>query len=116
MLGSVSVMQRAGELEHMVVHGQDANHHHHEDQSLHMEVDEGAVQHLHSDAGSNPAGLIALAWPAGNRVRSMSPPQALPSVWCSPILEGPLRPPCFTHDEWLSSSVCELMPFSIQRF
>ncbi|WP_304861361.1 hypothetical protein [Rhodoferax sp.] len=93
MFGSMSVAQRAGEWEHMVVHGQDSSHHHHADHALHMEDGEGAVQHLHPDAGNNTAGLFTSQWPAMARVRSMAPPETIPAAWLSPTLEGPLRPP-----------------------
>ncbi len=95
MFGSVTVAQRAGELEHMAVHFQDAQHHHHADQALHMDDDNGGggVQHLHADAGTNTAGLLTTALPVLARIRSMSPLETIHAIWLSPTLEGPLRPP-----------------------
>lgn len=93
MLGSVTVAQRAGELEHLAVHCQDANHHHHADQALHMDDDDVAVQHLHADSGTHTAGLFNSLLPELARIRSMSPPAASHVIWLSPTLEGPLRPP-----------------------
>ncbi len=91
MFGSITVAQRASELEHMAVHCQDA-HHHHADQALHMD-DDSAGQHLHADAGTQTAGLLTTVIPALARIRSMSPPETTHAIWLSPTLEGPLRPP-----------------------
>jgi DNA-binding phage protein len=75
------------------VHSQDANHHHHADHALHMDDDDGLLQHLHADSGTNTAGLLTSLLPAVSRIRSMSPPETSHSVWRSPTLEGLLRPP-----------------------
>ena len=93
MSGSVTVALRASELEHMAVHCQDAQHHHHADQALHMDDDDVAGQHLHADAGTNTAGLLTTMLPAMARIRSMSLPETTHAIWLSPTLEGPLRPP-----------------------
>ena len=93
MLGPVTVAQRAGELEHLAVHSQDTNHHHHADHALHMEDDDSLVQHLHADSGTNTAGLLTSLAPVVARIRSMSPPETSHVIWRSPTLEGPLRPP-----------------------
>lgn len=93
MLGSLSVSQRVGELDHFIMHGQSENHHHHADNVLHMDEEDGSVQHLHADSGANPAGLLTSLPIAWVDVRSMSPPAISHAVWLSPTLEGPLRPP-----------------------
>lgn len=94
MLSSLGAMQLAGELEHLVFHSQDDHkHHHHEDQALHMDDDDGPVQHFHADSGANTVGLLTSLQPGLTDVRSMSPPEAPHALWLSPTLEGPLRPP-----------------------
>ena len=93
MLGQVTVAQRAGELEHLAVHSQDANHHHHADHALHMDDEDGLVQHLHADSGTNATGLLNSLQPSLAHSRSMSPLEASHVIWRSPTLEGPLRPP-----------------------
>lgn len=93
VLGSTNLAQRAGELEHLIAHCQDAGHHHHADQSLHMDDDDGPLQHLHADTNGNTTGLLTSLQLAVAGVRSMSPPEANHTVWLSPTLEGPLRPP-----------------------
>lgn len=85
--------QRASELEHMVVHGLSESHHHNADEALHMDDDDGLVQHLHADSGGSPAGILTSLQSALVGVRSMSPPEMNHSIWISPTLEGPLRPP-----------------------
>lgn len=92
MIGSVSVTHMVDAWEHQVVHAQDNPHHHHADQSLHMD-DEDAVHHLHPDLGNHTAGLLSEGWPEQARVRSMSLPPIAPAAWISAFLEGPLRPP-----------------------
>jgi len=93
MLGSVTVAQRSGELEHLAVHSQDANHHHHADHALHMDDDDSLVQHLHADSGTHTTGLLTSLQPSLAHSRSMSPLEASHVIWHSPTLEGPLRPP-----------------------
>ena len=101
MLGSAAVAQQAGKLEHLMVHNQDADHHHHADHALHMDSHadnlgadgDGPVQHLHADSGTNTTGPLTSFQPAVAAVRSMSPPQTRYALWRSPTLEGPLRPP-----------------------
>ncbi len=93
MLGAFSVSQRAGELAHLTVHAQEADHHHHADHSLHMDVDEGAAQHFHADTGSGGHVVLASALPHPLDIRAMNLPDFSASLWLSPTLEGPLRPP-----------------------
>lgn len=93
LLGSWSVSQQVGNLEHLIVHGQDANHHHHSDNALHMDDDGGPAQHVHADTGNSSVALLTSQQSAAADVRSMSPPDKTYAVWISPTLEGPLRPP-----------------------
>lgn len=93
MLGAFSVSQRAGELEHLTVHAQEADHHHHADHTLHMDVDESATQHFHADTGTGGSSLLASALPHLLDTRSLNLPDFSATLWLSPTLEGPLRPP-----------------------
>ena len=93
MLGPVILAQRAGELAHMAVHVQDANHHHHADHAMHLDDDTGAPQHLHADAGHGISGLLASSAPSMTRISAILALEARPAFWRSPSLEGPLRPP-----------------------
>ena len=93
MVGSWSGLQQVGDLQHLIVHGQDVNHHHHMDNALQMDDDGGPVQHMHADTGNSSAALLASQQPALADVGSISPPDMTYAVWLSPTLEGPLRPP-----------------------
>jgi hypothetical protein len=93
LLGSWSVSQQIGDLEHLIVHYQNANHHHHTDNTLHMDDEGGPVQHVHTDAGNSSIALLTSQPAALADVRSMSPPDTTYAAWLSPTLEGPLRPP-----------------------
>jgi hypothetical protein len=77
------------------VHCQDANHHHHADQALHLDDDDAAMQHFHADSGTHTVGLLTTAQPELARFRPISPPSASHVIWRSPTLEGPLRPPMY---------------------
>lgn len=93
IFGSMTVTQQVEELEHMMVHCQDINHHHHADMALHMEDDEGGVQHVHADSANNPSALLPLMVSVIPDARSTSPVEGRLAIWLSPTLEGPLRPP-----------------------
>lgn len=97
MFSPLAVAERAVKLEHIALHSQDAKHHHHDDaQAVHVdEADEadGAVQHVHADAGFNTAGLLTTGWATVATVRPLSPHKTVKSLGPSPHLEGPLRPP-----------------------
>ena len=93
MLGSTNIAQRAGDLDHMVAHSQDANHHHHADQSLHMDDDDGPSQHQHADTNPNTPVLLTSFQLAVISVATFSPPEKNRTAWPSHTLEGPFRPP-----------------------
>lgn len=93
MLGPVTVAQRADGLAHMTVHLQEASHHHHADQALHLDDDADAVPHFHADAGSSPTGLLTSSAAAVMHLRPTPPLERSPLIWHAPTLEGPLRPP-----------------------
>ena len=93
MLGSYSVSQRAFEFEHLNAHVQDADHHHHADHSLHMDVDEASTQHFHGDGGSSGNGLTTASRSHLFDSKTAQIPDIPLSLWQSPTLKGPLRPP-----------------------
>ena len=96
MLGPVTVAQRAGALDHLSVHVQEASHHHHADAALHMDNMDGAddpVQHLHADAGNGTTGLLTSAAPSVAHVGPLRPRDIGQVIWRAPTLDGLLRPP-----------------------
>lgn len=80
-------------IRHAWVHSQDTNHHHHDDQSLHLGEPGGPASHHHHDGASSVSGMP----PAPNTFVTLtqvsSPGQAQFLAHLSPYLEGPLRPP-----------------------
>ena len=93
VFGSKQLAQGAGFINHMVAHGQDANHHHHADQSLHIDGDDGPLEHLHPDTNTNTAVLLTSFQLALIGGASFSPPETDHTAWPSHTLEGPFRPP-----------------------
>lgn len=91
-LGPATVAQRAGEIEHLIVHYQDANHHHHSDSSLHID-DDGAMQHSHPDFNNNPAALVNMHNAAHMEDGASTLVEARPTLWISATVDRLLRPP-----------------------
>ena len=91
--GSVTVTQLAGEINHMLVHGQASNHHHHADETLHLDEDIGVVQHLHADSGAGSSAILSSSPASPSKAKSASPPTLTPVIWRAPFLDGPMRPP-----------------------
>lgn len=78
---------------HMVVHGQEVEHHHHADQTLHVEEDSGETTHEHANHAAQPPGLApGMSFVAGDPIPSVLVSGA--SAGHAPVyLEAPLRPP-----------------------
>ena len=93
VLSPLTIAQRAIELEQTALHWQDANHHHHDDLSLHMEDAAETPRHVHADVGFNTAVLLITYWPHVATVRPLSPDMVVQALGPPPHLEGPLRPP-----------------------
>ncbi|WP_372828092.1 hypothetical protein [Polaromonas sp.] len=93
MAGSAAALGSVEASSHTVQHWQDAEHHHHDDGSLHADDSDGTAQHMHAESGANTTGLVSLGWrdlvmqrPAAPRALA-SPPHP------SPHPRGLLRPP-----------------------
>ena len=93
VFGAMSPAQRVVEMDHMVAYSQDAVHHHHADNALHMDDDGDTVQHQHADYSSSTAALLIAMNTVLLVAGSMAPPEAKPDLWLSTSLEGLLRPP-----------------------
>lgn len=78
---------------HMVVHAQELDHHHHADQTLHVEDDGSEPPHQHANQAVQLPGLEpAMRLAAGEPIPSVLVPSA--GAGHAPVyLEGPLRPP-----------------------
>jgi hypothetical protein len=90
--GSTTTAQRSGDIEHLIVHSQDADHHHHADSSLHMDAD-GSAPHSHPDYGSSSAALVNADNPACMDSRASFLGETLTTLWISATVDGLLRPP-----------------------
>lgn len=65
-LTPMSTEKQVFELANTVVHGQGTDHHHHDDQSLHIDESGGAAQHVHADSELNSMGFF---WWAATQLR-----------------------------------------------
>ena len=93
MPGPMSVAAKVQEYLHAAMHLDRADHHHHEDGSLHQEAADQGGLHMHADGNMGSTGL-----PPGAMVQAAAARPAAPRVATavripSPILDEPLRPP-----------------------
>ncbi|HSX91385.1 MAG TPA: hypothetical protein VLG41_00595 [Hydrogenophaga sp.] len=93
-LSPFAIAAQTEQLAHMTVHVQDVDHHHHDDESLHLSPDgDGTAPHFHVDNGFQPIGLTAPAVKAGFAALPSTPPHTVPSEPPTVFLDGLLRPP-----------------------
>ena len=83
----------AAELDHMAVHTQGDGHHHHADQTLHLDDNDAGLMHQHTDTSTHSLGLwqdTTLHFISASRSAVVSRADALGPP---PHLDGLLRPP-----------------------
>jgi hypothetical protein len=87
------VAEQAQRLAHLVVHEEVVDHHHHPDDSVHVQAADNDAVHLHADGGTQPVGLVLGMTTLAPLGPPASPPRA--AVMCPPsvCLDGLLRPP-----------------------
>ena len=83
----------AADLDHIAVHGQGSGHHHHDDQTLHLDDNDAGVMHQHADTSTHTLGL----W-RDTTLHVLPSPGARVVSWADalgppPLLDGLLRPP-----------------------
>lgn len=92
-LSPMAIEKMAASIDHSVLHTQEATHHHHDDQSTHLEDADDGLQHQHADNGFSTLGLLFTMMTA----LSLAAPQAfltaLKVAKSSATLEGLFRPP-----------------------
>ena len=88
-----AVLENAEEPSHAVLHWQDADHHHHEDGSLHSDDSAGTFQHMHSEGGANSAGLVTMGWNDVAPTCAGGPVVIARLPHPAPFIQGLLRPP-----------------------
>lgn len=89
----MSTEKQVIELTNIVVHGQGADHHHHDDQSLHIDESGGATQHVHVDSELNSMGFLLVGRNSVARIGSVAPRIDENAFAPTVDLDGPLRPP-----------------------
>lgn len=90
---SCGVAQKVQGFAHAIAHAQAANHHHHDDGSLHLEPAAQEPVHQHADEGMQLAALLPDAAAALPDVSPTAVGWAAASALTTIFLEGPLRPP-----------------------
>ena len=93
MAGPLPLSQAAQGFEHTLLHGQAADHHHHDDASIHLQEADGAFPHHHADGSFNTLGYLPSAWFSGGAFRPIAPGESADPLALSADLEGLLRPP-----------------------
>lgn len=93
MLSPLTVADRAAQFDHTTLHWQTIDHHHHGDQSSHMEDTGGVSKHFHVDSEFNSIGLLSAAPPEMASVLPDSLPMTFQTQIPKIYPEGPLRPP-----------------------
>lgn len=76
-----------------LTHAQQLDHHHHTDESLHMEAAADQTTHQHANEGVQPVGLPAVEMVADAEAPRSPPKVASASDIVSITLDVPLRPP-----------------------
>lgn len=93
MLSPFSIEKVAANFDHIVLHSHEATHHHHDDQSAHIEDTDEGLQHLHADSGLQTPGLTPTMTSNLSVAQPVSPLVHLLLPRPSPTLDGLLRPP-----------------------
>ena len=93
MVGPVTVSDRGQAYEHAVLHAQAADHHHHDDLSVHLESADGAAQHLHADGGFNNPAWLPVAGFEPSAAQLLAPIDRTRAAAASADLDRLLRPP-----------------------
>lgn len=93
LLVPINIKERSNDWSHQVQHSEALLHHHHQDQSLHLEQAKGQIDHVHIDNSFSSAGLVPSAWPTVFIFMSFERWAMVLAAIPHPYLEGPLRPP-----------------------
>jgi hypothetical protein len=91
-LTPMSTEKQVIELTNIVVHGQGTDHHHHDDQSLHIDESGGAPQHIHADSELKSMGVLLVGRSSVAPIGSVAPRIDVNAFAPTVDLDGPLRP------------------------
>lgn len=92
-LSPFAFVKQANEISHAIVHSQNANHHHHDDHSLHLDEPGRPAAHHHHDGASSVTGMPPTPSTFATTTQGSLPGLAQFLAHPPPYLEGPLRPP-----------------------
>jgi hypothetical protein len=93
MISPMSVQARTDQITHRVVHTAEVDHHHHADQSLHVNEAGEFDGHQHADGGPVPPAVLAHGAPHLPCLPPATPAVAEAAPYAPPCLDGLLRPP-----------------------
>jgi len=93
MLSPIFIEKSVATFEHALLHSQEATHHHHDDQSAHIEDTDEGFQHQHADSGLQTLALIPTMTANFPSLLPVSSLTHLSKPSPSPTLDGLLRPP-----------------------
>jgi hypothetical protein len=91
--GQLSPLGPAQDWDHVLLHWQDAAHHHHEDGSFHQEDSRDAAIHIALDGALHAGAMIAAGFPPATPAARPLPAGIEQAAAPAPLIEGPRRPP-----------------------
>lgn len=98
MAGNGLVYHSSGEgIAHAFLHWEKAEHHHHDDGSVHENhSDQSGNSHVYADGALSAVALTAVETLPGTQPLNHSAPSAAVPARAAPFLQGPTRPPRLT--------------------
>ena len=96
MASPLALSERSQDFTHVALHWQNDGHHHHDDQSFHVEDSDDAsqtAQHQHVDSSIKTVCLLTMDCFLIPRTLAAPPSMLVAPLGSPPFLEGPLRPP-----------------------
>lgn len=89
----LQINERVQHMAHAIVHTQEVGHHHHADESLHLDENTESASHYHVNQGVQPPALEPyFAWQPADPP-SLTPLRFLDTDFTSVTPDGLLRPP-----------------------
>lgn len=91
--GFAAALESAEAPGHVLLHWQEADHHHHEDGTQHADDAGENVQHMHAENMTPSGAPVTAGWREVSALRPAAPVPLAASVHLAPDLPRPLRPP-----------------------
>lgn len=87
------VAEQVQRLAHVMAHEEVVDHHHHNDESVHVQNTDSDAIHLHADSGFQPVGLAVDLTASATLTLPALLPRAVVACQPSVCIDGLLRPP-----------------------